>query len=79
MRRSPNRTDHALQPEEYLAAIEKAIRYIAAQKGINLPKTDSDEAQLELILRYVIRSGKALGVTGPAAYSHIPLDDKVSD
>ena len=72
-------SDHALQPEEYLQAIEKAIRYIASAKGLNIPTTDSAEARLELILRYVIRSGKALGVTAPAAYAHIPPDSGVPD
>ena len=75
MRRSPNIPDHALQPGEYLDEAERLIETIAAQRGIELKQTDSSEPQLELILRYIVKSGRALG----AAFNGVPADDKEAD
>ncbi len=75
MRRSPTRTDHALQPSEYMEEINALTKDICKQLAleVKIPNDTYAEKQLELILRRLDAITKHVKVTPAKA---IPIDVK---
>ena len=77
MRRSPNMSNHALQPAEFMEEYRKLTKRICNKLNLSVKKPNNrySEPELELILRRLV----AITQYANASVADVPVDVKDAD